>query len=63
MGAKVLVSETTLELNIASEVLTTVRQIPGCNGAFWIGMKQLQELTNGIDELLGPCARSGRRDA
>ena len=41
VGAKVLVSEKTLEVNIASEVLTTVRQIPGCNGTFWIGMKQL----------------------
>jgi len=52
VGAKALVSEKTLELNIASEVLTIVRQISGCNGAFWTGVKQLQELTNGIDELL-----------
>ena len=46
------VSEKTLELNICAEVLQVIRQIPGCNRAFWIGMKQDQEARLGIDELI-----------
>ena len=46
------VSEKTLELNICAEVLHAIRQIPGCNRAFWIGMKQDQEARLGIDELI-----------
>lgn len=46
------VSEKTLEVNICSELLNLIRRIPGCNGAFWIGMKQKQEALNGIDELI-----------
>lgn len=46
------VSEKTLELNICAEVLYVIRQIPGCHGAFWIGMKQQQEARLGIDELI-----------
>lgn len=46
------VSEKTLELNICAEVLYVIRQIPGCHGGFWIGMKQQQEARLGIDELI-----------
>ena len=46
------VSEKTLELNICAEVLQVIRQIPGCGGAFWIGMKQDQEARLGLDELI-----------
>lgn len=46
------VSEKTLELNICAEVLYVIRQIPGCSGAFWIGMKQQQEARLGLDELI-----------
>ena len=41
-----------MELNICAEVLHVIRQIPGCNRAFWIGMKQDQEARLGIDELI-----------
>lgn len=41
-----------MELNICAEVLHFIRQIPGCSGAFWIGMKQDQEARLGIDELI-----------
>lgn len=46
------VSEKTLELNICAEVLQVIRQIPNCDGAFWIGMKQDQEARLGLDELI-----------
>lgn len=46
------VSEKTLELNICAEILASIRSLPGCSGAFWIGMKQQQEARNGIDELI-----------
>lgn len=46
------VSEKTLELNICAEILASIRLLPGCSGAFWIGMKQQQEARNGIDELI-----------
>lgn len=41
-----------MELNICAEVLQAIHQIPGCNRAFWIGMKQDQEARLGIDELI-----------
>jgi|GEM_PF-1313398 len=46
------VSEKTLELNICAEVLQLIRRMPGCQRAFWIGMKQQQEAKLGIDELI-----------
>jgi hypothetical protein len=46
------VSEKTLELNIAAELLGAIRGLPNCGGAFWIGMKQDQEAKLGIDELI-----------
>jgi hypothetical protein len=46
------VSEKTLELNIAAELLGIIRTFPGCQNAIWIGMKQNQEARNGIDELI-----------
>jgi hypothetical protein len=46
------VSEKTLELNISAELLQVIRNFPGCDKAFWIGMKQDQEARSGIDELL-----------
>lgn len=46
------VSEKTLELNICAEILAKIRSIPGCGGAFWIGMKQQQEARLGLDELI-----------
>jgi hypothetical protein len=46
------VSEKTLELNICAEVLYRIRQIPGCERAFWIGLKQDQEAKLGIDDLI-----------
>lgn len=53
------VSEKTLELNIGAEILWIIRQQPGCEGAFWVGMRQDQEAKNGIDELIAnvPAAR------
>lgn len=45
-------SEKTLELNICAEILQVIRQMSGCHGAFWIGMKQQQEARLGIDELI-----------
>jgi hypothetical protein len=47
-----IVSEKTLELNIGAEILQLIRKKPGCSRAFWIGMKQDQEASNGIDELI-----------
>jgi len=47
-----LVSEKTLELNICAEILSLIRSLSGCHGAFWIGMKQDQEAKNGLDELI-----------
>ena len=47
-----VVSEKTLELNVTAEILQVVRAVLGCEGAYWIGMKQSQENTNGIDELI-----------
>ncbi len=53
-----LVSEKTLELNIAAAILDVIRtQWPGCQSAFWIGMKQYQEARNGIDELMSNMPR------
>ncbi len=49
---RVLVSEKTLEVNICSELLGRIRDLPGCRRAFWISMKQRQEALNGIDELI-----------
>lgn len=46
------VSEKTLELNIAAELLGAIRGLPNCGSAFWIGMKQDQEAKLGIDELI-----------
>lgn len=46
------VSEKTLELNICAEILQCIRGMPGCQRAFWIGMKQRQEAKLGIDELI-----------
>ena len=46
------VSEKTLELNICAEILQNIRQIRGCDRAFWIGMKQDQEAGLGLDELI-----------
>ena len=46
------VSEKTLELNIAAEILQTIRGLPGCNRAFWFGLKQDQEARWGPDEIL-----------
>lgn len=46
------VSEKTLELNVCAELLYFIRSLPGCQRAFWIGMKQDQEVRNGIDELM-----------
>lgn len=46
------VSEKTLELNICAELLHFIRSLSGCQQAFWIGMKQDQEVRNGIDELM-----------
>lgn len=46
------VSEKTLELNICAEMLHAIRQFPGCDRAFWIGMKQDQEARLGVDELI-----------
>ena len=46
------VSEKTLELNIASELLQLIRGMAGCSRAFWIGLKQDQEARVGIDELI-----------
>jgi hypothetical protein len=46
------VSEKTLELNIASELLQLIRGMPGCSRAFWIGLKQDQKARVGIDELI-----------
>lgn len=51
-STKVRVSEKTLELNIAAELLAWIRTQPGCSKAFWIGMKQWQEAVNSIDELI-----------
>jgi hypothetical protein len=53
-----LVSEKTLELNVAAAMLDLIRTgWPGCASAFWIGMKQYQEARNGIDELLSNMPR------
>lgn len=49
---KKVVSEKTLEVNLCAEILHAVRKMPGCAKAFWIGMKQQQEATNGIDDLI-----------
>jgi hypothetical protein len=38
--ARVHVSEKTLELNVAAELLAWIRTLPGCEKAFWIGIKQ-----------------------
>jgi hypothetical protein len=46
------VSEKTLELNVTAEILQTVRQWPGFEGVFWIGMKQYQERVLGVDEVM-----------
>jgi len=46
------VSEKTLELNITAELLQIIRSVPGCENAFWMGMKQNQEAKLGIDELI-----------
>ncbi len=46
------VSEKTLELNIAAELLQVIRALPGCERAFWIGLKQDQEARWGMDELI-----------
>lgn len=46
------VSEKTLELNICAEILSLIRSLPGCQKAFWIGMKQDQEARLGLDELI-----------
>jgi hypothetical protein len=48
----VIVSEKTLETNILGELLPSIRKIPGCKSAFWVGMKQTQEARNGIDDLI-----------
>lgn len=50
--SRVIVSEKTLELNVAAEIVQTIRGAPGCEAAFWIGMKQHQKALNGIDEVL-----------
>lgn len=51
--ARKVVSEKTLELNIAGSILERIRtNWAGCSSAFWLGMKQYQEAKNGIDELL-----------
>ena len=53
-----LVSEKTLELNIAAAILGLIRSHwPGCQAAFWLGMKQYQEARNGIDELMSNMPR------
>src|SRR2546423_635487 len=49
---RLLVSEKTLELNICAWVLSTLRGQPGCERAFWIGLKQRQEQRYGLDELV-----------
>lgn len=46
------VSEKTLEPNIAAELLQVIRALPGCERAFWIGLKQDQEARWGMDELI-----------
>jgi hypothetical protein len=46
------VSEKTLELNISAELLQIIRGIPGCESAFWVGLKQDQEARWGMDELI-----------
>jgi hypothetical protein len=53
---RLLVSEKTLELNVAAEILTLVRRRPGCEGAFWIGLTQRQERRFGFDERLSNVA-------
>ncbi len=46
------VSEKTLELNVCAEMLNRIRQWSGCEHAFWLGMKQFEEASSGLDELL-----------
>jgi hypothetical protein len=46
------VSEKTLELNVCTELLNAIREWSGCERAFWLGMKQFEEASSGLDELL-----------
>jgi hypothetical protein len=46
------VSEKTLEINISAELLAIIRQWPGCENSYWLGMKQWEEADSGLDELL-----------
>lgn len=52
MTARLNVSEKTLELNVAAEILAEVRSWPGASGAVWIGLTQAQERIRGYDEAL-----------
>ena len=49
---RLVISEKTLELNVTAELLGVIRQMPGCQSAYWIGMKQQQEARLGTDEVL-----------
>jgi hypothetical protein len=52
MSARLNVSEKTLEINIAAEMLAVIRRWPLCDAAVWIGLTQAQERTHGYDEAL-----------
>jgi hypothetical protein len=43
------VSEKTLEINVAAEMLHMIRKWRGYEAAFWIGMKQHEEAKTGLD--------------
>lgn len=51
------VSEKTLELNVTAEIIQLVRGLPGCDKAFWLGLKQDQEARWGMDEILSNVPR------
>ena len=46
------VSEKSLELNVCAELLQRIRSWQDCRGAVWLGMTQLQERENGLDQMI-----------